>query len=279
MHCSVLFFLFGLIAIGVFCADWDIFQDSGSTSSDNTLALANTGGLDPFITNQDPSTKPDLDDLFTVANQADPNTLFNSGDLYTSFDSLGSSNLLANADDSCSLPPTRRMRARANEGTSCSNIYNNIDNPLSSTMDGVIYEGLQVPRLGRKITDYEDADQRLTGQAYCPMHQTILPTLILPVCDSGIPGFTQNLLAGTLFTVYNGFLSKYYFILYLLLYPSLLPLQSTRENHRSFHLHHHHNQKPTQKKLDPTSLITSHSDARHDRTVQATTRGILLWIL
>lgn len=215
MHCWVGLFLFNLIAIGVFCADWDIFQDNGSASSDATLALSDTGELEPFITNEDPSTKLDPEDLSTITNQEESFGLFDSGNIDTLSDQMGSSNLLASVDNTCSLPPSRRTRARAEGGFSCSNSDGN--NPLGSSLDQSIFGSWQIPVYGRKITDYEDADQRLMGQAYCPMHQTLLPGLILPICDSGIPGITLKQLLGVLYTVLDGFLS-------MVLLPSFLCL-------------------------------------------------------
>lgn len=70
-------------------------------------------------------------------------------------------------------------------------------------------ESWQIPRYERKITDYENTDQRLMGQAYCPSHKIMLPGLIIPVCDSGTPGLTQNLLLYTLYTLFNGFMSVF----------------------------------------------------------------------
>ena len=204
MHCRGLFFLVGFVASGAFCADYDIFQDYDPLSSDTTLALASTGEFDPFTTNEDWSTKLNLEDIPEFANQEDSPTLFDFGDSEYSSDQLVSSNILASVDDTCILPPARRIRARDNDHPSCSNSLGNLPN-LSP--DVLLNENLQIPRYGRKITDYEDADQRLMGQAYCPSQKITLPGLIIPVCDSGIPGFTQPLLLNDLYTVIDGFLS------------------------------------------------------------------------
>lgn len=204
MHCDGVFHIVNLIAVGVFCANWDIFQDYGSASSDTTFTLSDTGEFNPFIINEDPSAKLNLDGTSTVANQEDSFTPFDSGDLDTFSDHLGSSSLLAGVNDACSLSPVQKIRARADGGASCRSSSVNLPS-LSS--DVLLDESLQIPRFGRKITDYEDADQRLVGQAYCPSHKIMLPGLILPVCDSGVPGFAQELVSGALYTVINGFLS------------------------------------------------------------------------
>lgn len=217
MRSPGVFFLVTYIAIGVFCADWDIFQDDGSASSGTNLAFADTGALDPLVTNEDLSSNFNLDDLPPVTNSEDPFTLFNSGDLDALDNEPDSLNLFANVDDTCSLPVSRRMRARAERGTSCDNIYNS-NNPLGASLDGSLLQGLEIPHYGRKITDYEDSNQRMTGQTFCPSQKIVLPGLIIPVCSSGILGFTQSQLMDVLYTVYNGFMSMLLFFSFLLLF-------------------------------------------------------------
>lgn len=214
MHCFAVFFLVSLVTIGVFCADWDwdAFQDWGYPSSDTTLAFSDAEELNPFITTSDSSSDFILDDVSPVTNQEDPFMIFDSGGMDATPDQPGSSNLLANADDNCSHAPSRRIRARADdEPSSCSSSSLSI-NPPSLTSD-VFLDSLQIPRLGHKITDYENADQRLTGQAYCPSHQIMMPGLILPVCDSGTPDLNKAMSAlDVLYIVMNGFLSTFFFL-------------------------------------------------------------------
>lgn len=227
MHCIFFFLSVTFLAIGALCSDWDVFQDYGletpTEPASGNLVMNDIPAQNPSIFSDSgaPDTLINLDDSSTtlnlggIPNLASSDNLFDSGEPYTSFDEENHLDLLASADDVCSLPPARRVRAR-DSGQSCAPKLNieagdlsldilKEDDPLGSTYKG------------RKITTYENADERMMGQASCPSHQIMLPGLIIPVCSSPFPGFTQGILGGALYTLYYGFMSK---VFSPLLFPS-----------------------------------------------------------
>ena len=209
MQCKELLALVTLLATRTFCADWEAFQDHESSSNDiasgDSTTLSDTGALDLFTNNGD------FGDSSTLTNADDPLNLFDSGELTTTSNPLDwPSNLVAGVDDTCSFSPARRRhRARADGGASCSNgdAGDSIHLPTLNSDMILNNDNLMTPRVGHRVTDYENDEQRMTGQAYCPSHKIILPGLIIPVCNSAVPGFTQNMIGSVLFTLYGGFMS------------------------------------------------------------------------
>lgn len=129
-----------------------------------------------------------------------------------------SSNLLAGAKDACSLSPARRNRARGDDTSSCSSSSNPTLSLPSFSSDLVNDDRLKLPRFGRRITTYENADQRLMGQAFCSSHKIMLPSLIIPVCSSEESEDIQSLVLSTLYALFNCFMST--FSLFSLFNPS-----------------------------------------------------------
>lgn len=199
MHCGGLLFLSGFVATKASCADWEAFQDYGSTSSD--ITIADSSIFSDFETLQGTSN---------VANLEEPFNPFESGKLETASSQLELPDLLAGVDDACSLPPARRKRARADDG-SCSDSSNpSLTVPsFKSGLFGDNVDVLQLPHNGRKITTYEDANQRMTGQAFCPSQKIASPGLIIPVCNSEISQNTQGIWGSDFYTLLDSFMSTF----------------------------------------------------------------------
>ena len=208
MYCRKLIFLVGFVAIKAFCADWDVFQDYESASSDliatdSSIFLA-SGALDPLTINEDSSTIPNLEETFNLAIPADSSDLFNSGEFDTA-----SNNLLASAKGACSLSPARRNRARGDDTSSCPSSSSPTLSLPNFSSDLVNDDRLRLPHFGRRITTYENGEQMFMSQTFCPSHKIMLPSLIIPVCSSEEPEDAQSLLMSTLYTLFNCFMSTF----------------------------------------------------------------------
>jgi hypothetical protein len=221
MHCGLFLLSILFLTTGALYSDWEAFQEYGSetpvepTSGD--LAMNDISTESPSIFS-DPGTLENLiglDDSSTtlslghISNVASSENLFDSGEPQTLYDEEEPSNLLASADDACSLPPARRIRAR-DSGGACADLPALNISPDDLSPDILNDDGfLGLPYWGRKITTYENSNERMLGQIYCPTHKIMLPGLILPVCSSPLPGFTQQLLGDALYTLFYGFMSKF----------------------------------------------------------------------
>lgn len=204
IHFNKLLIFVAILTDGAVCADWEAFQGDGSTSDNvaaaDSFTVADLGALDPFISEGNLLPNPTLD-----MDSDESVDLFGSGQLSTASNPSDSPSLVGDAKDSCNLPPTRRKRARADDNSCLNNDvqFPNFNLDILPTSD----ESLQLPRYGRKITNYEDAEQRLVGQAYCPSDKINLPSLIIPVCNSLDPGLTQPFVVDPLVVLLNGFMS------------------------------------------------------------------------